>query len=297
MTTIDLNRIRLFVRVVEAGGFTRAAELCRLPKSSVSRAVAALERELAVRLLQRTTRQMQLTEAGRAYYESGSRALAELDEAAAAVSQLQDAPRGRVRITAPADVGHWLLTPSLVRFAARTPEVHVDVSLTQRLVDLVHEGFDLALRIGKLGDSRLVARPLGLVRAGIFASPTYLKRRGRPRTVADLADHDCVLFRGVAGRSIWQLVGPAGAAKIEVRGAIGADDHQLIREAAAAGQGLALLPLFACSSEKDLRRVLPEHVTAGEPIQLVYPTARFLPKRVELLRDQLLAELPPRLKG
>src|SRR5256712_11627902 len=216
MSTIDLNRVRLFVRVAEAGSFTGAARLSGLPTSSVSRAVAALERELAVRLIQRTTRRLQLTEAGRVYYESVSRALSGVDGAAAAVSELQDAPRGRVRITAPADLGHWLLAPSLARFATRYPEVQIEVSLTQRIVDLVHEGFDLALRVGTLADNRLVARALGLVRAGIFAAPRYLKRRGRPRSVAD---HDCVLFRSVSGRAVWELVGPAGRREGGGRGA------------------------------------------------------------------------------
>src|SRR5882724_4907860 len=220
VSTIDLNRVRLFVRVAEAGSFTGAARLSGLPTSSVSRAVAALERELAVRLIQRTTRR-----------------LPGMDEAAAAVSELQDAPRGRVRITAPADLGHWLLAPSLVRFATRYPEVQLEVSLTQRIVDLVHEGFDLALRVGTLADNRLVARALGLVRAGIFAAPRYLKRRGRPRSVAAVADHDCVLFRSVSGRAVWELVGPAGRQKVEVRGTVGADDNEFIRETAAAGQG------------------------------------------------------------
>ena len=298
MSTIDLNRVRLFVRVADAGSFTGAARLSGLPTSSVSRAVAALERELAVRLIQRTTRRLQLTEAGRVYYESVSRALSGMDEAAAAVSELQDAPHGRVRITAPADLGHWLLAPSLARFATRYPEVQLEVSLTQRIVDLVHEGFDLALRVGKLADNRLVARALGLIRAGIFAAPRYLKRRGRPRSVADVADHDCVLFRSVSGRAIWELVGPAGRQKVEVRGAVTADDNEFIREAAAVGQGLTLLPIFACHGREkdDLQRVLPEYATVGVPLQLLYPTARFLPKRVVLLRDHLVKELPPLLK-
>ncbi len=298
MSIIDLNRVRLFVRVAEMGSFTGAARLSGLPTSSVSRAVAALERELAVRLIQRTTRRLQLTEAGRVYYESVSRALSGMDEAAAAVSELQDTPRGPVRITAPADLGHWLLAPSLVRFATRYPEVQLEVSLTQRIVDLVHEGFDLALRVGPLADNRLVARALGLVRAGIFAAPRYLKRRGRPRSVAEVADHDCVLFRSGSGRAVWDLVGPAGRQKIGVRGAVGADDNEFIREAAAAGQGLTLLPILACSGREkdDLQRVLPEYATVGVPLQLVYPTARFLPKRIVLLRDHLVKELPPLLK-
>src|SRR5258705_13538322 len=161
-----------------------------------------------------------------------------MDAASAAVSELQDGSRGRVRITAPADLGHWLLAPSLGRFATRYPEVQLEVSLTQRIVDLVHEGFDLALRVGKLADNRLVARALGLVRAGIFAAPRYLKRRGRPRSVADVADHECVLFRSVSGRAIWELVGPAGRQKVEDRGAGTADPNRLIRAAATVRQGL-----------------------------------------------------------
>jgi len=211
MATIDLNRVRLFTRVVDAGSFTAAARAAGLPKSSISRAVAALERDLGVRLIQRTTRRVQVTEAGRTYYESVSRALSGIDEATEAVADLTDIPRGTVRLTAPADMGDRLLAPALTRFASRYPEVHLEVSLAQRVVDLVHEGFDLAVRIGKLTDSRLVARPLGPVRAGVFASPRYLKRRGRPRSVAELASHECLLFRSPAGGAVWELVGPAGA--------------------------------------------------------------------------------------
>ncbi len=295
---MDLNRIRLFVRVAEAGSFTAAARIAGLPKSSVSRAVAALERDLGVRLIQRTTRRLQLTEAGRAYYESVSRALSGVDEAAAAISESQDVPRGPVRVTAPLDLGVWLLAPSLARFAARYREVRLDVTLTQRMVDLVREGLDLALRVGKLADTALVARPLGLIRAGLFAAPQYLKRKGKPRSVAELAEHDCLLFR-TGGRASWDLVGPAGRQRVEVHGTVAADDHQFIREAATAGLGVTLLPILACSGPfktGDLVRLLPEYATVGEPLSLVYPSARFLPKRVSLLRDQLLEELPPRLK-
>jgi len=296
MVTIDLNRVRLFTRVVDAGSFTAAARAAGLPKSSISRAVAALERDLGVRLIQRTTRRVQVTEAGRTYYESVSPALSGIDEATDAVAELTEVPRGTVRLTAPADIGDRLLAPTLTRFARRYPEIHLDLSLTQRVVDLVHEGFDLAVRIGKLTDSRLVARLLGRVRAGVFASPSYLKRRRRPRSVAELADHECLLFRSPTGRAVWELVGPAGPDKVEVHGAIGADDHHMISEAAAEGHGLALLPIFAsyrCPGGPALTRVLPDHATVAQPLHLVYPSARFVPKRVALLRDQLVKELPP----
>jgi DNA-binding transcriptional LysR family regulator len=133
------------------------------------------------------------------------------------------------------------------------------------------------------------------VRAGVFASPRYLKRRGRPRSVADLANHECVLFRSSGARAVWELVGPAGPEKVEVHGAIGADDHHMISEAAGEGHGLALLPIFASCGRHagaELTRVLPHHATVAVPLHLVYPSARLLPKRVVLLRDQLLEELP-----
>jgi DNA-binding transcriptional LysR family regulator len=295
----SVDRARLFVHVAEAGSFTAASRIAGLPKSSLSRAVAALERELGVRLIQRTTRRLQLTDAGRAYFETASRALAGLDEAAAVASQLQDTPRGTVRLTAP-DIGVWLLPAPLAGFADSYPDVALDVAITQRIVDLVHEGVDLALRVGKLADTGLVARPLGLVRSGLFASRNYLERRGRPRSIADLARHDTVLFRAERGRAVWDLAGPAGRRQLAVRGVLSADDHQFVREAAAAGRGIALLPIFACSgpcAHPELVRVLGDYATAGTPLHLVYPSARYLPKRVELLRDRLLAELPRRLKS
>jgi DNA-binding transcriptional LysR family regulator len=265
---------------------------CGPAESSLSCGVDAVERDLGVRLFQRTTRQV--TDAGHAYFESVSRALSGVDEAAAAVSQLQDAPRRLVRVTAPPDLGLWMLAPSASRFASRYPEVQLEFSLTQRVVDLVQEGFDLALRAGKLADTGPVARPLGSIRAGLFASPEYLKRMGRPRSVAQLAEHDCVLFRATFGKALWELVGPSGQREDRGRSSESADDNQFVRAAPAAGQGIALLPLLACSGPfncRELTRVLPDHATAGVSVSLVYPNARFLRKRVALLRDQLLKEL------
>ncbi|HXC51473.1 MAG TPA: LysR family transcriptional regulator [Candidatus Limnocylindrales bacterium] len=298
MRTIDLNQVRLFVRVVDAGSFTAAARAVGLPKSSVSRAVSALERELGIRLIQRTTRRVQATDAGRTYYETVSRALSGIDDASEAVAELKDVPRGTVRITAPADSGHTLLADTVVRFAQSYPEVRIDVSLTQRVVEMVHEGFDLAIRIGKLADSGLVARRMGFVHAGLFASKTYLERKPRPRSIADLAEHECILFRS-AGPTVWELVGPSGPESVEVHGALSADDHHMVRDAAAEGQGIALLPIFMCSGQtgdSDLVRVLPMHTTAGVPIHLIHPSAHFIPKRVTLLRDQLLEDIPRLLR-
>jgi DNA-binding transcriptional LysR family regulator len=289
---MDFNRVGLFVRVVETGSFTAAARALRIPKSSVSRGVATLEKDLGVRLLQRTTRKLHLTDAGRAYFETASRALAGLDEAASAISQLQEEPAGTIRLTASVDVGVWLLAPAIDEFLAHHPAVHLDVMLTPRNVDLVQEGFDLALRAGRLADNTLVARPVGLLRAGLFASDRYLQRRGLPGTVWELKGHSCLTFRSMES---WELVGPIGVERVEVSGTVNADGFEFLRELVAQGRGIALLPLYACRHARgvdNLVRVLPGYATAGASLHLVYPSARYLPKRVALLRDHLLEALP-----
>lgn len=298
---MDLNRIAVFVRVVEDQGFTSAARALGLPKSSVSRAVALLEAELGVRLLQRSTRRVSLTEAGGAFYERASRGLAVVAEAAAAVADMQGALRGLIRMTAPVDAGDRLLGAPLARFVRRHPRVHVELVLTGRLVDLVEEGFDLALRAGALRDSALVARKIGESEGGAYASPRYLARRGAPARVEDLARHRCVLFRPTRGRALWALTGPAGEERVEVGGPLGADDLSFVRRALLAGVGVGLLPTFLCARDVErgrLERVLPAYRAFAAPLHLVYPSAHYVPRRVAALRDFLLASLvPPRPGG
>src|SRR5258708_17286374 len=180
---MDYNAIRLFVRVVESRSVTAAAEALGREKSSVSRAVARLESDLGVRLLQRTTRKLALTDAGQAFYERVRTSVAGVDEAANAVRELGSEPRGVVRMTAPPDVDVLGLGEVIAEFVERHPAIQVDVSMSSRQVDLVAEGFDLALRAGRLMDSSLVARRIGSADLAMFASPQYLKRRGRPTTV------------------------------------------------------------------------------------------------------------------
>jgi DNA-binding transcriptional LysR family regulator len=295
---MDLNRAELFVHVVEAGSFTAAARQLELPKSSVSRGVAALEQDLGVRLLQRTTRRLSLTDAGRVYFETASQAINGLREAESALSRLQEEPRGTLRVTASLDIGVTLLAPVVAQFVSRYPAVRVDTMLTPRNVDFVQEGIDLALRAGRLADNTLVARPVGLLRAGVFAAPEYVKRHGRPQSVAELHDHRCLTFRAGGGATHWELIGPAGTERVEVTGAINADGFEFLYEMVARGLGIGLLPLYLCpklSGRAGLARILPEYATTGAPLHVVYPSARFLPKRVTLLRDMLLEALPPLL--
>jgi DNA-binding transcriptional LysR family regulator len=294
---MDYNHVALFVRVVRAGSFTAAAAEVGLPKSSVSRAISQLESDLGVRLLQRTTRKLALTDAGHAYFDSVDGAVAGLDEADAAVRELGAEPRGRVRITAPPELAEMDLPAALVQFGRKHPAIRLEVSLTARRVDLVAEGFDLAVRAGQLEDSSLVARKVGDSELVLVAAPAYLRRRGRPRSVAELAEHDWVLYRARDGRALVRLFGPAGEEAVEVTGALVADQLGFCVAAVQAGGGLGMVPVaFLGSSAKGrLEMVLPGWRAGLGAIYVVMPSARYLPARVALVRDFLIAHLSRRL--
>jgi DNA-binding transcriptional LysR family regulator len=298
--SIDLNKVAVFARVVEARGFTAAAKALGLPKSSVSRSVAQLEEALGVRLLQRTTRKLHLTDAGVAYYERVTRALGGLDDAAVAVSEMQGAVRGTVRITAPVDLGASLLARLVTRFVRKHPGLRIELGLTGRTVDLVAENYDLAVRAGSLADSSLVARRIGTGSSVLFASPGYVRRRGAPKTVAELAQHDAVLFRPSGETTTWSLTGPEGTEHVEVRGIVAADDFSFVRKAVLAGAGVCLMPMFLGARDVEQKRLvhlLPQRFSPGAPIHIVYPSSRHLPQRVAVFRDFLVAELPAQLGG
>jgi DNA-binding transcriptional LysR family regulator len=293
-TTPDLNHVAVFARVVETGSFTAAAAALGLPKSSVSRSVSRLELELGVRLLQRTTRSVRLTDAGHAYYERVAQALAGLKEAQSAVSDMQQTPSGVVRVTAAVDIGVNVLGGLVARFVRRYPTIHVEMVLTGRVLNLVEEGVDLAVRAGKLDDSSLLARKVGTLEARLLTAPGYLKRRGAPKAVGDLARHDCVLFRARRGRSTWELTGPKGVERVDVTGSVSADDFAFVRQMLLAGGGIGLVPWTTCAQDIErgrLVRVLPEYAAPGGALHVVYPSARHLPHRVALLRDFLVQGL------
>ena len=292
---MDLNRVSAFVHVVHDGSFTAAARSLGLPKSSISRSVAQLEQDLGVRLLHRTTRQLHLTDAGAAFFDRVSRALNDIDEATVAASDTQTELSGPVRVTAPVDLGVWSLAPILARFSRQHPKIRIDMQLSGRVVDLVAEGFDLAVRAGPLRDSSLIARRVGELESVAYASPKYLKRRGVPKTLEDLADHDCVLFRSATGKARWELThddGNVGA--VDVTGSITTDDMSFVRSAVMSGCGVGLLPAFLCARAEQRGRVvrlLPQWSLDGAVLHLAYPSSRFVPQRVVVLREFLLREL------
>lgn len=293
----DLNKVSVFARVVEAGGFSAGARALGIPKSSASRSVKQLEDTLGVRLLQRTTRKLRLTVAGQEYYERVASALAGLEEAHAAVTEMQDAPKGVVRLAAPSDKWSWLLPPIIARFVERYPGIRIDVSLTNRELDLVRDGFDLALRMGRLNDSSLIVRTVGSVDCGLFGHQAYIARRGMPERIADLAAHDFIVCRTGDASHRLRLEGPKGTESVMVDGPVAADDMSFVLEAVRVGLGIALLPVSGCVEHLRLVRVLPGYSQPGLTCSVVYPSSRYLPQRVALFRDTLLEELHIRMQN
>jgi DNA-binding transcriptional LysR family regulator len=287
---MDLNRVSVFVRVVETGSLTKAAEEIGITTSGVSRGLARLEEDLGIRLLQRTTRKLRLTAAGRTYFDKVRGALAMLDEASIAASETGEEPRGRVRITAPpAMVG--VVIPFVAEFLRRYPKIGIELSSSQRIVDLVEQGIDLALRLGHLRDSSLVARRVGHMVTGLFASREYLKRHGRPQKLADLAQHKCVLFRSQNSKDTWRLHQGDREVRIEVTGAIEVDEIPSLHQAVVAGMGIGQVSFFSSSRLKSLVRVLPQYIFSDLPISLVSPSKALEPARVVLFREFLAAKL------
>ena len=278
MEAADLNEVMIFTRVVEAQGFTAAAKLLGLPKSTVSRKVTQLEQRLGVPLLMRTTRRLHLTEPGAAYYESCARIVSQLDEADRAVRDQRATPKGTLRVTAPVDFALMHMGELVTAYMRKYPEVDVVLSLTTRRVDLVAEGVDLALRGGHLDDSSLIARKLVDSTLGLFASSTYLKKHGTPNTAAELSEHQCVAF-GQQLRTVWKL--NCGARKLEVRvkAHVAADDFGVVQRLVIAGAGIGLMPVYACAEavkKKQLVRLFPDHAFEGGAFYVVYPSARQL---------------------
>jgi DNA-binding transcriptional LysR family regulator len=301
---MDLNLITAFVRVVEGQSFTEAGKALGLPKSSVSRRVSELEKELGVRLLHRTTRKLTLTEAGRTYFEQAERALLGLDAAAEAAAGLDREPRGTVRLTVPMEIGMMSMSDLLADFARRYPDIHVELSLDSRPVNLAEEGFDIGVRTGRSLDPSVVVRRLGNIDIGLFASTEYVARRSAPQLLEQLAAHDCVLFRAQQQKTSWRLEGPDGAVSVvEVHGRISTDETLFVWQAVQSGLGIGLLPLHAVSSctaggkIAPLVRVLPDYAVRGDELQVVVPSGTKRPHRVTLLRDYMIESLAARCRG
>ncbi len=306
MTTSDtearLKGIASFVQVVEAGSFAAAALQSRQTRSAVGKHVARLEQRLGTRLLHRSTRRLALTEAGQAYYERCKRALAEIDAAEAALDDSSRALVGRLRVSLPLQLGRTLAAPVLLALAQQHPRLELELSFSDRVVDLLEEGLDLAVRQGPLPDSSsLQARLLGRYEFVICAAPSYLARHGVPRTVEDFAGHVAIAYAGRGPESPWLARGADGALhELPVRRHLRLDDLQAIADAALAGLGLARLPRWLAAPQVEagaLQWVWDGSHHHEMPVHAVWPATRFLPLKTRLAIDALAARLPARLDG
>ncbi|HUK66451.1 MAG TPA: LysR family transcriptional regulator [Anaeromyxobacteraceae bacterium] len=297
---MDLNRLAVFEAVVRTASFSAAASELALAKSSVSRSIARLEADLGVQLLFRTTRRVVPSAAGAALYERVTPLLGEVRSALGELPEGKEEPAGTLRVTAPVDLGELLLAEAVTRYTARYPAASVELHLTGRMVDLVAEGFDVALRAApSLKDSTLVVRRAAPIVMRLFASPSYLARRGVPRSEAELALHDWVEFRSGPRR------GPSRPARPEARGPsprgrIACDDLLFARHVLRASAGIGLLPTFVAEpdvSQGTLVRVLPHFERRAGYLHLVTPGARHVPHKVKAFRDLVLEVVKARQLG
>jgi len=293
-----LDSMEAFVRVAEAHSFSEAARRLNLSKSVISRQVSALEADLGARLFHRTTRSLSLTEVGQAYFERCTRILADIDEANLAVSSHQANPRGKLRIAAPMSFGLLHLAPVIPAFLERYPDIEIDMSMNDRFVSLIDEGYDLAVRIGKLGDSSLIARTLAPARRVVCASPAYLAKRGTPLTPSDLTRHCCLTYSNMSLSDEWDFCAADGARwPVEVKGRLRIDNGDALRQAALAGIGLVMQPSFIVGRDLQagtLTAVLTEYLAQDVAIHAVYPHSRHLSPKVRAFVDFLAERFGPR---
>jgi DNA-binding transcriptional LysR family regulator len=287
--------MQIFVGVVEAGSITAAAERLGLAKSAVSRRLAELEAHLGVSLIQRTTRRLNLTDSGRAYYARCVAILADVEEAESAVSQVHGTLSGHLKVALPLAYGLLRLTPLIQDFMRQHPAVRFELDFNDRRVDLMQEGFDLAIRIAILDDSSLIARRLASIDHAVCASPAYLSQRGTPRIAADLAQHDCLVYSNLRDPALWSCRSPGGEpVQVRVPVRLAASSGEFLLRAAIAGEGVVQLPAFYL--EEALRtgqlvQVLADHAWPELSAYAVYPPTRHLSTRVRAFIDFLVARL------
>jgi DNA-binding transcriptional LysR family regulator len=287
---MDLNEIAAFKAVAEAGSFSIASKASGLPKSTLSRKVAQLEKRLGVTLLTRNTRQVKVTEIGLEYLKICQRALSELEDAEKFASRSNSTPRGRLRISAPFDLGTNYLAKVASDFAHHYPEVELDFNLTDEIVDLLEEKIDLAVRAGPLSDSSLKAQRLGQTEFQLFASPGYLKKHGTPRTPRDLERHRCIFFKFMHPDGIWHLNSTSGRVSARSATRILTDSLNMAKHLAMDGCGIALLPVFLGDTgvqTRQLERVLKNWGTDREPVHAVFPDQPYVPQKTRLFLEFL----------
>ncbi|WP_444905383.1 LysR family transcriptional regulator [Microbulbifer sp. SSSA008] len=280
--------IPIFVTVAETGGFSPAAKLLGISKSAVSKRVTQLELQLGVKLLHRTTRKLSLTEAGEHFYEHARVAYKSAKDAQDAVLQLQGEPRGRLRINAPMSFGRLHLAPLIPVFMKRYPEISIDMVLDDKVVDLVGEGFDIAIRGGDLPDTSLIARKLAPLKSVLCASPSYLKEFGEPTELEQLSAHNCLIFTYSRDVKEWGFIKDNHLHTIEVKGNYQVNNSEALREALLQGVGIGRLPTFVAGPDIEAGKLIPlfeEYQMPAKSIYAVFPERQFMPAKVRAFID------------
>lgn len=284
----------MYLAVVEGGSFAAAAAKLDISRAMASKQIQRLEEHLGTRLLNRTTRRLSLTESGREFYERSTQIMGDVDEAQQIAGQMTRKPQGVLRVTIPLTYGQHRLAAIIGAYTQAYPQVQLDISLSDRKVDLIEDGLDLAIRIGAMPPSDLVARKIGRVRSIVCAAPAYLARYGAPQTPADLARHACLGYTLTGSGADWRLEGPDGPAIVPISGPIRADNGDILRLAALAGAGIVFQPRFIVDDDIEagrLVRVLSDWESAEFGIYAVYPSRKHLSAKVRTFVDFLAAAL------
>jgi len=287
----QLSAMKLFARVVDSGSFSAVAREMNMGQPAVSKQVSALEQKLGVRLLNRSSRQLALTEAGSNYYDRCLGILADVDEAETVANSLTATPSGRLRVNMSVAFGRLHIAPFVPEFLARYPEISLDLMMNDRFVDLVAERVDLALRIGELGDSSLLARKLGVSPLVIVGAPGYFEKYGHPEHPEDLKDHNCLTYTFLSSGSTWKFRKGDERFNVQVKGNCQSDNTDGIRDVMIAGTGLALVPAWLVRCELahgELVTTLGDYLPWSSPIHAVYPESKYVPLKVRCFIDFLI---------
>jgi DNA-binding transcriptional LysR family regulator len=293
----SLTDIAIFCRVVDTGSFTKAAEQLQLSRALISKSISRLEARLGARLLNRTTRRLSLTEAGATLFEASHGALDQIEEAELAIAQLQTEPRGVLKVSVPMTFGMLHIAPVIPEFLARHPGITLEMRMDDRLVDLVAEGFDFAIRIASLNDSTLVARRLAPCRFVVCGSPAYFDRYGVPQTPDDLREHNCIIYLYSQPPNVWRFIGLDGVeVPVPVRGNLRVNNGIVEREAAVRGLGVTISPTFHMGElirDGQLQVVLADYRASEVSIYAVYPQRKYLSPKVRAFIEFLAERFGP----
>lgn len=291
---MDLNEISVFIQVVQSGSFSGAAKKLTMPISTVSSKVSSLERRLGTTLIQRTTRKLSITPAGQSYFKRCIQGLEQIQTAEHEIAATQGEPTGLLRLTAPIEIGGNGILPEIISaYTQKYPKMRVEVIFSDRVMDLLSESVDLAIRAGELEDSSLIVRKIGSDHFGLYTTPRYLRARGTPTHPRELRSHSCIQFTPF-GVDEWQLRGPKGGLNVPIAGRVVINDLGTVKRLTLEGDGIALLPTHSVQAEAQsgkLVRILPEWRTETSPMQFVYPGSRFVMPKVSAFIEMAMGPL------